>query len=118
MATTISFTRTSPYSAAFTLSSDNGAPTAYPWASLNAGLADGPLKVLLAKLNAASALSTLNGGGSNSRLVRMRHIEGIAALQTTPGARTITWTANGLTVTATAGSTHQLEMRLADSPER
>ena len=119
MATALTGQKTTPHSASFLLTSDNGAQTAYDYtASMTGFFARGPLRTLLGRLNAAGALDTLNTNGSRSRLVRIRRIEGSTVVQTSPATKTVVWTANGLTVAAAAGSVSQIEIRLADSPER
>ena len=119
MASNLTVRKTTPHSITFTLTGDNAAPTAYDYSASLAGLfATGPLKTLLDKLDAAAALATLNTDGTRSRLVRIRRIEGTTGAQVSPATKTITWTANGLTVAAAAGSVSQIEIRLADSPER
>lgn len=120
MATLLTVRKTTPHSTTLTLVGDDGAPANYPYTVLVAtsAFANGPLKTLLAKLNAANALATLNTNGTRSRLVRIRRVEGAAGAQTPPLTKRIAWTANGLDVAATAASVSQIEIRLADSPER
>jgi hypothetical protein len=116
MATSISGIAATPYSLSFSLNGDGFAGQVL-WAALDAMLVDGPLRVLLAKLNAAGALTALNADGAHAQLVRIRRIDGVGAPQLDPTDRQIVWAAGALNVAADAGSIHY-EMRLAQSEER
>lgn len=119
MATTLTLTTATPYSAAYRLLGDTGAPATYDWKTqLASSFKPGPLKTLLTKLDAANALASLNFDQSRSGRVRIRHVEGALAPQTSPGTRTVVWNANSLDVTAAAGSTSELEIRFEHSFKR
>lgn len=122
MATTLTPTKATPFSLTLTMTGD-GAPGTYNAAALDAffGTVRGPLRTLIARLAAVNVLShlNLNATGSHSAgKVRIRHVEGINAVQTPPLTRTIVWGAGGLDVTATNQSVSQIEIRLAHSHER
>lgn len=119
MATTMNILAVTPFSMAFSLEGDNGVATPYDYLTgFAVPQARGPLKSLLTKLNAANALASLNTSGARNPLVRIRKVEGGSVQQTQAATDTITWTANGLTVQAAAGSLGSYEMRLAQSVER
>ncbi len=120
MATTLSNPRTqSPYHTSYTLTGGDGAANPLDYTvDLAATFLPGPLKTLLAKLNASGSLDHLNTGNAQSRLVTIRRIEGATAAQTAPLTKDLHWTANGLSVQAAAGSVCEIEIRLAQSAER
>jgi hypothetical protein len=123
MATSLTLTKATPYSLTYQLDGDNGAGAQYAATILIGHCVPGPLRALLVKYNAANKLDHLNlnaaGPGLESRgLVRIRSVDGIAGAQTPPASKTITWGTNTLDVTAFAGSTSQIEIRLANSIER
>jgi hypothetical protein len=107
-----------PYSLVYEMGGGDGALTNFDGSVFINDLANGPLKALLRKLYVASKMDTLNLDGANSKYVRIRHVEGIAATQTTAATRTVVWTTTGLHITATAASTSEIEIRLAHSVER
>jgi hypothetical protein len=124
MATSIAALKATPYSVIYSMTSDDGTEATVPWAALNADLVPGPLKSLLAKLNAGSKLDHLNlnaaGPGIESKgLARIRHLDAFnAGPFIGPANKKIVWTANGLTVKVTTGENDLFEIRLAHSRER
>jgi hypothetical protein len=114
--TAVSVRKATPYSVACTVEGNDG--TFGATADVIPGCFPGPLKTLLTKLYAKSAMDTLNLDGANNGKVRIRHIEGIAAPQTSPATETITWAAQGLNVTAAVSSVSQIEIRLEHSFKR
>ena len=121
MASTLTLKRATPYSLVYELAGD-GAQGTIAGSGFVGDCVPGPLKNVLRKLYASSTMDTLNlnsavGAPARGR-VRIRHVEGIAATQTTPATRTIVWTTTGMQVTATAASICELEIRLAQSVER
>jgi len=117
MATTLTASKATPFSLAYTMAGD-GAKGTYAGAAVIASCVPGPLRNLLVKLTAANQLNTLNLSGTRSLKVRIRHVEGSTTGQVSPATRLIEWTATGLEVTATNNSVSQIELRLAHSSER
>lgn len=123
MATTLTRINATPYSLLYQLDGDNGAQGSRTGAQLVGDCVPGPLRALLAQFNAGNKLDHLNisaaGPGIESMgRARIRYLESHANGQTHPAARTLTWTANGITMQATAASRCQIEIRLANSVER
>jgi hypothetical protein len=121
MATTLTLTKATPHSLAYTMTGDGVAGTR-TGAQLVLDCVAGPLRNLLRRLNAGGFLQRLNlDNGANISdtmgKVRIRHVEGINALQTTPATRTIVWAAHSLDVTSAAGVS-QIEIRFTPSSER